>query len=91
MDAMDTERGSGGQPRQEREELDLEHMRERELEEVLVSLMVVKYPGIEQEDIDRFLLALDAGNIDQVGQVEADIAFKSAQWKLAALDMDNGT
>jgi hypothetical protein len=71
--------------------LDVDNLRERELERMLADLLIVKYPGIEQEDIDRFFRALDVGDLDQVAQAEADIAFKSAQWKLAAMEMDSDT
>jgi len=86
---MDMERQPESQSRQEPVDLELDNMRERELEQVLVSLLVVKYPGVERADIARFFQALDAGDIDRVGQAEADIAYKSAQWKLAVLDMDS--
>ena len=88
---MDTERLPENQPRQKRQELDLDHMREDELEQILMNLLIVKYPGIEQEDIDRLFVALDVGDIERVEQLEADIAFKSAQWKLAVLDMESDT
>ena len=69
-------------------ELDLEAMADRDLERVLVDLLSVKYPGIEQTDVERFFHALDAGNLDQVERIEADMAQKSAQWKLAALNLE---
>jgi hypothetical protein len=69
-------------------ELDLEAMANTELEHVLIDLLSVKYPGIEQTDVERFFHALDAGNLDQVERIEADMAQKSAQWKLAALNLE---
>jgi hypothetical protein len=68
-------------------ELDLEAMQTRQLEEVLIDLLTVKYPGIEQADIDRFFHALDTGNVEQIEQTEADIAEKSALWQRAAMDL----
>jgi hypothetical protein len=59
------------------------------LEQVLVDLLIVKYPGIEQQDIDRMFWALDVGAMDQVEEIEADMAVKSARWRLAALDVDD--
>ena len=75
-------------PPQRPGELDLEAMADIELERVLIDLLSVKYPGIEQTDIERFFHALDAGNLDQVERIEADMAQKSAQWKLAALNLE---
>jgi hypothetical protein len=69
-------------------ELDLEAMQTRQLEEVLIDLLTVKYPGIEQADIDRFFHALDTGNVEQIEQTEADIAEKSALWQRAAMDLE---
>jgi hypothetical protein len=66
----------------------LEAMECRQLEEILIDLLTVKYPGIEQDDIDRFFRALDSGKPDQIEQTEADIAEKSALWQRAALDLD---
>jgi len=57
------------------------------LEQVLVDLLVVKYPGIEQSDVDRFLAALDHGRVDEVERVEADMALKSQRWQRAAQDL----
>ena len=71
-------------------ELDLQAMQTRQLEQMLVDLLTVKYPGIEQADIERFFHALDAGNIDQIEQTEADIAEKSALWQRAAIDLEDG-
>jgi len=62
-------------------------MQTRQLEEVLIDLLTVKYPGIEQADIDRFFHALDTGNVEQIEQTEADIAEKSALWQRAAMDL----
>ena len=75
-------------PPQKPEDLDLEAMADVELERVLIDLLSVKYPGIEQTDIEHFFHALDAGNLDQVERIEADMAQKSAQWKLAALNLE---
>lgn len=58
------------------------------LEEILIDLMVVKYPGVEQLDLDRLLHALSEGNLVIVAQIEADIAEKSAEWMQAVLGMD---
>ena len=66
----------------------LEAMQSQELEEILIDLLTVKYPGIEQDDIDRFFRALDSGKPDQIEQTEADIAEKSALWQRAALDIE---
>jgi hypothetical protein len=64
-------------------ELDLVHMRREELEEVLIDTLIVKYPGIEQADIERLLHVLDTGSAEQIEQTEADIAEKSALWQRA--------
>jgi hypothetical protein len=69
-------------------ELDLGAMPREELKRVLVDVLTVKYPGIEQADIDRFLRALDTGNREQIEQTEADIAEKSALWQRAAEDLE---
>jgi hypothetical protein len=69
-------------------ELDLEAMRSEQLERILANLLTVKYPGIEQADIDRFFHALDTGSLEQIEQTEADIAEKSALWQRAAVDLD---
>ena len=58
-----------------------------ELKQILIDLLVVKYPGIEQGDIDRLMNALDAGALDRVERIEADMAVKSARWKRAAMDL----
>jgi hypothetical protein len=58
------------------------------LEEMLIDLMVVKYPGVEQSDLDRLLHALSEGDLVVVAQIEADIAEKSAEWMRAILRMD---
>jgi hypothetical protein len=58
------------------------------LEEILVDLMIVKYPGVEQSDIDRLLTALRNGDLDFVSVIEAGVAEKSARWMRAILDMD---
>ena len=58
------------------------------LEEILIDLMVVKYPGVEQSDLDRLLHALSEGDLAIVAQIEADIAEKSAEWMRAILGMD---
>jgi hypothetical protein len=58
------------------------------LEEILVDLMIVKYPGIEQPDIDRLLSALRNGDLDFVSAIEAGVAEKSARWMRAIWDMD---
>ena len=58
------------------------------LEEMLVDLMVAKYPGIEQADVERLLAALRDGDLGLVSHVEAGIALKSAQWLRAVLSVD---
>ena len=75
-------------PPDREDDLDLETMQTEQLEQVLVDLLTVKYPGIEQADIKRFFRALDAGNPEQIEQTEADIAEKSALWQRAALDLE---
>jgi hypothetical protein len=70
-------------------ELDLQAMQTRQLEQILVNMLTVKYPGVEQADIKRFFHALDAGNIEQIEQTEADIAEKSALWQRAAIDLED--
>jgi hypothetical protein len=70
-------------------ELDLVHMRREELEEVLIDTLIVKYPGIEQADIERLLHVLDTGSAEQIEQTEADIAEKSALWQRAARALDD--
>ena len=58
------------------------------LEEILIDLMIVKYPGVEQPDINRLLAALRASDLNLVSKIEADIAEKSARWMRAILDVD---
>jgi hypothetical protein len=58
-----------------------------DLEQILVDLLIVRYPGIEEEDILRLFAALDHGGVGEVEQVEADMAQKSAQWQQAAQDL----
>ena len=70
------------------DELDLEAMQNQQLEEILIDLLTVKYPGIEQVDIERFFRALDSGKPDQIEQTEADMAEKSALWQRAVIDLD---
>jgi len=55
---------------------------------MLVDLMVAKYPGIEQADVERLLAALRDGDLGLVSHVEAGIALKSAQWLRAALSVE---
>lgn len=69
-------------------DLDLDDMSVGVLEQVLFDLMVVKYPGVEQTDLERLLRALNGGDLAQVEDIEADIALKSAQWSRAVLDLD---
>jgi len=76
------------QPCKDSRRSSLDALGTEELEGILIDLLVVKYPGIEQEDIDCLLHALDAGAVDQVQQVEADMAVKSARWKQAAAEVD---
>jgi hypothetical protein len=64
----------------------LDEMGIQELEQVLVDLLIIKYPGVDENDIVRLFEALRAGAIDQVGQIEADMAEKSARWREAASD-----
>ncbi len=66
----------------------LDEMGIQELEQVLVDLLIIKYPGVDEDDIVRLFEALRAGAIDQVGQIEADMALKSARWKQAAVDVE---
>ena len=79
--------GSECRPITEPGALDLGALPSGDLEQILIELLVVKYPGIEQSDVERFFQAIEGGNVEQVGRVEADMALKSAQWKLAALDL----
>jgi hypothetical protein len=69
-------------------EADFDSLRTRELESILTSLLIVKYPGIEQADLDRFFEALGKLDLEKVEQIEADMAQKSARWMLAALDLE---
>ena len=63
-----------GRPYEQESRLDLGRLSTEVLEELLVELMIVKYPGVEQPDIDRLLAALRVGAMDQVAEVEASIA-----------------
>ena len=67
--------------------LDLDALPRGDLEEILIELLIVKYPGIEQIDVERFFHALDAGDVEQVERIEADMALKAARWTQAALDL----
>ncbi len=67
---------------------DLDRLLIGELEQILINMLVVKYPGIEQCDVDYLLAAIETGNIDRIEQVEADMAQKSARWMTAALEVD---
>ena len=80
--------GLQSNPSEAPDEFGLETMQSGQLEQVLIDLLTAKFPGIERADIDRFFRALDSGRLDQVAQIEADMAYKSAQWKLAARDLD---
>ena len=66
----------------------LSEMGIQDLEQVLVDLLIIKYPGVDEDDIVRMFEALRAGAMDQVGQIEADMAQKSARWSQAALDAE---
>ena len=68
-------------------DLNLDALPSGELEHILIELLIVKYPGIEQSDVERFFHALDVGDVEQVERIEADMALKSARWKRAALDL----
>jgi hypothetical protein len=68
-------------------DLDLDALPSGDLERILIELLIVKYPGIEQADVERFFHALDVGDVEQVERIEADMALKSARWKRAALDL----
>ena len=68
-------------------DLDLDALPSGDLEHILIELLIVKYPGIEQTDVERFFHALDVGDVEQVEAIEADMALKSARWKRAALDL----
>jgi hypothetical protein len=67
--------------------LDLNALPKGDLEEILIELLIVKYPGIEQIDVERFFHALDVGDVEQVERIEADMAQKSARWTQAALNL----
>jgi hypothetical protein len=70
-------------------DLGLDQLPVQALEQVLVDLMVVKYPGVEQSDLERLLRALGAGDLALVEEIEANIALKSAQWSKAVMDLDD--
>jgi len=76
-------------PREQPDELDLGDLSVGILEEMLADLMIVKYPGVEQVDIECLLSALAKGDLNLVTKVEADIAEKSAQWMRAILRVDD--
>ena len=67
--------------------LDLDALPKGDLEEILIELLIVKYPGIEQADVEQFFHALDIGDVELVERIEADMALKSAHWTRAALDL----
>ena len=73
----------------ESDETNLDNLDYQDLAMILADLMIVKYPGIEQADVEHLFEALDTGDMEQVEQVEADLAEKSARWKLAVLDLDD--
>ncbi|HUT17589.1 MAG TPA: hypothetical protein VM366_00410 [Anaerolineae bacterium] len=75
-------------PERESDEWSLKDLSTSVLEEMLVDLMVAKYPGIEQADVERLLAALRDGDLGLVSHVEAGIALKSAQWLRAALSVE---
>jgi hypothetical protein len=68
-------------------DLDLDVLPSGDLERILIELLIVKYPGIEQIDLERFFHALDLGDVEQVERIEADMAEKTARWSQAALDL----
>jgi len=70
-------------------DLDLDDLSVGILEEIFADLMIVKYPGVEQADVERLLEALNVGDLGLVEQIEADIAEKSARWMRAVLDVDD--
>jgi hypothetical protein len=76
------------QPCTQSDDLNLDDLSVGVLEEIFADLMVVKYPGVEQSDIERLLAALNDGDLGLAGQIEADIAQKSARWMRAVLDVD---
>ena len=58
---------------------------------VSVAFIVIACGGAEERKaayMQKAEQSLNAGDLDQVGQVEANIALKSAQWKRAAMDID---
>jgi hypothetical protein len=75
-------------PATESDQLSLSDLSTSVLEEMLVDLMVAKYPGVEQADVERLLAALRDGDLGLVSYVEAGIALKSAQWLRAVLSVD---
>jgi len=70
------------------EAFNLDDMLVGELEYMLTHMLIVKYPGIEQQDVTQLLLAIDAGDLEQIERLEADMAQKSARWMLAVLNID---
>lgn len=76
------------QPCTQSDDLNLDDLSVGVLEEIFADLMVVKYPGVEQSDIEHLLAALNDGDLGLAGQIEADIAQKSARWMRAVLDVD---
>ena len=74
-------------PVEEPSRLDLDALPKGDLEEILIELLIVKYPGIEQTDVEQFFHALDIGDVELVERIEADMALKSARWKRAALEL----
>ena len=77
------------QPGEPLSELSLGDLSVGVLEEVLADLMIVKYPGIEQDDINCLLAALHDGNLSLIEEMEADIAEKSARWMHAVLGIED--
>ncbi len=75
-------------PARESDQLSLSDLSTSVLEAMLVDLMVAKYPGVEQADVERLLAALRDGDLGLVSHVEAGIALKSAQWLRAVLSVD---
>ena len=75
-------------PARESDQLSLSDLSTSVLEEMLMDLMVAKYPGVEQTDVERLLAALRDGDLGLVSHVEAGIALKSAQWLRAVLSVD---
>ena len=69
-------------------QLNLDDLLVGELEQMLTRMLIVKYPGIEQQDIERLFQAIDAGDLDLIEQTEADMAQKSARWMAAILAFD---